>query len=113
MPHAGEFSIAATHPALPGHFPGRPVVPGVLLLAHALEAALALPHWAARIGVPPRLAVVKFPAPVLPGAGGATLRVAFDDLGTRVRFEVFDVARGGVAANGEWIAAAPMQARPA
>ncbi len=113
MPHASEFSIAATHPALPGHFPGRPIVPGVLLLANALEAALALPHWAARIGAPPRLALVKFPAPVQPGADGATLRIRFDDLGTRVRFEVFDVARGGVAASGEWIAAAPLQAGPA
>lgn len=114
MPHASEFAIAATHPALRGHFPGQPVVPGVLLLAQALEAALVLPQWAARIGAPPCLAVVKFLAPVMPGASGTTLRVRFDDLGTRVRFEVFDAAGGGrVAASGEWIAAAPSQASPA
>ena len=113
MPQASEFSIAATHPALPGHFPGRPVVPGVLLLANALEAALALPHWAARIGAAPRLALVKFPAPVLPGADGATLRIRFDDLGTRVRFEVSAAASDGrAAASGEWIAV-PLQASPA
>jgi 3-hydroxymyristoyl/3-hydroxydecanoyl-(acyl carrier protein) dehydratase len=33
---AGDFTIPAEHPALPGHFPGRPVVPGALLLDHVL-----------------------------------------------------------------------------
>jgi len=30
--------IPSDHPALPGHFPGRPLVPGVLLLGHVLAA---------------------------------------------------------------------------
>lgn len=29
------ISFAADHPALPGHFPGNPMVPGALLLAAA------------------------------------------------------------------------------
>jgi 3-hydroxymyristoyl/3-hydroxydecanoyl-(acyl carrier protein) dehydratase len=31
--------ISASHPALPGHFPGRPIVPGAVLLQCVIEAA--------------------------------------------------------------------------
>lgn len=33
--------IAADHPALPGHFPGHPVVPGVVILDRVLDAVRA------------------------------------------------------------------------
>ena len=33
-----RFVIGHDHPALPGHFPGQPVVPGVVLLDRVLEA---------------------------------------------------------------------------
>ncbi len=52
------FTIPAEHPALPGHFPGRPIVPGVVLLDHVLEALAA--HANA-------LPSVKFLHPVRPG----------------------------------------------
>ena len=57
-----RFIIPADHPSLPGHFPGRPIVPGVVLLDRVVEAIEAgygpLP--------PLRLPQVKFLKPLLP-----------------------------------------------
>ena len=57
-----RFTIDATHPSLPGHFPGRPVVPGVVLLDRV--AAAVEKECNARIA---RLPQVKFLRPLLPG----------------------------------------------
>lgn len=58
------LTIAPEHPALPGHFPGTPIVPGVLLLDEALcavQASGARPFLRWRIGS------AKFVKPVRPG----------------------------------------------
>ncbi|HEY2133447.1 MAG TPA: hypothetical protein VGH36_10800 [Acetobacteraceae bacterium] len=60
--HAGRFSVPASHPALPGHFPGHPIVPGVVLLDHALELIRA----AVADGPMPPLVSAKFLAVVRP-----------------------------------------------
>ena len=57
-----EFSIPVDHPALPGHFPGRPIVPGVVVLDRVL-AAIEAQHGA--LG-PLRMPQVKFVQPLLP-----------------------------------------------
>ena len=62
----GETPLAvdARHPAYDGHFPGRPILPGVVLLA---EAMAVLESLASR---PPEgwtLASVKFPGSAAPG----------------------------------------------
>jgi 3-hydroxymyristoyl/3-hydroxydecanoyl-(acyl carrier protein) dehydratase len=57
-----RFTIDASHPSLPGHFPGRPVVPGVVLLDRI--AATIEHEWKTRIA---KLPQVKFLRPLLPG----------------------------------------------
>ncbi len=69
-----QFSIPPDHPSLPGHFPGRPIVPGVVLLERVIEA---IECKDGALG-PLRLPQVKFIQPLLPDeianivlAGGA------------------------------------------
>jgi 3-hydroxyacyl-[acyl-carrier-protein] dehydratase len=73
------FRIATTHPALPGHFPGHPIVPGVVLLD---RIAAALEQDGARLA---RIGVVKFLTPLKPDED-ATLAIARD--GTRITFRI-------------------------
>lgn len=100
-----RFTIAADHPSLPGHFPGRPLVPGVLLLDRVLQA-IELEHGA--LGLL-RLPQVKFLQPLLPGEQA---RVELEPLGAPVgatdasprwRFRVWRDAT--LLASGEVVAA--------
>ncbi|RQS08068.1 beta-hydroxyacyl-ACP dehydratase [Burkholderia sp. Bp9002] len=95
--HAATFTIPADHPALPGHFPGHPIVPGVVLLDHAITAigaALNRPLHAWRLGS------AKFPSAAAPGE---PLDLAFDAAASgAIRFTVRagrrDVATGVLSA---------------
>lgn len=79
-PYRISFRIDADHPALPGHFPGQPVVPGVVLLD---RVAAAVAQW--QRGTLRQLAQVKFLQPLLPGQE-AELLLSAD--GERVRFRI-------------------------
>ena len=58
-----ERVIAAHHPALEGHFPGNPVVPGALILDEVLQAAR---QWRGDIRLK-EIRSVKFSSPLKPG----------------------------------------------
>ena len=102
--HRVAVTIALDHPAFAGHFPGRALLPGVALLAEVLEAALDVPALAHLVGAAPRLAVVKFLAPVLPGA---ELTLELTGHPASLRFEVREGPGGTrLAASGQFDAAA-------
>jgi 3-hydroxymyristoyl/3-hydroxydecanoyl-(acyl carrier protein) dehydratase len=58
-----EKIFPADHPALPGHFPGNPIIPGAVLLA---EAAQAIAQDLSAAG-PLQVQSAKFLRPVRPG----------------------------------------------
>ena len=97
---APVLNIGPDHPALAGHFPGMPVVPGVVLLdeaLHAIGAALGADLSACRI------ASVKFLSPVLPQQRIEVLHDSGD--GGAIRFTLMHggrkVASGVIHRNAE------------
>lgn len=89
-----HFRIPANHPCLAGHFPGHPLVPGVVVLEQVLAAA-------GRAGSPLagalRLPQVKFLAPLYPEQDA---QVVLDGQAPRWKFRVEGpdgtIARGEV-----------------
>lgn len=117
--------IAADHPALAGHFPGNPLIPGALLLdeaLHAIEQAHADGHGRdAGRGAPPpqgwQIEVVKFlrtaraaeplQLTVRPDAGSAGMRYDFD-----ISADGQPIVRGRVAVRAPAAAVHRTAARP-
>lgn len=62
--HALPLAVAADHPAYAGHFPGQPILPGVVLLDEALTALAALQGSSATRC---EIKSAKFFSPVEPG----------------------------------------------
>lgn len=92
-----QFIIPADHPSLPGHFPGQPVVPGVVLLDRVIEAIEAghdpLPAL--------RMPQVKFLKPLLPGQSA---EIELSGEAPRWRFRILRAQE--LLASGEVVAAA-------
>ncbi len=105
---ASALTVGADHPAFDGHFPGRPILPGVALLAEVLEAAFAEPALARSLGPAPRLLAAKFFVPVAPGASLAIVwRATAKSLDWNVNDGTHDVASGKFARNDASPAATP------
>ncbi|HEX4510607.1 MAG TPA: hypothetical protein VH328_11020 [Burkholderiaceae bacterium] len=94
---AFDYTLAADHPALPGHFPGRPLMPGALLLAEVVEVARTQPDLGERYARGATLIAAKFLAPVEPGA---RLRFVLDWDDVGLRFAV--TGAGRAVAEGRW-----------
>ena len=78
---ARRRAITADHPSLAGHFPGNPIVPGVVILEEVMQA---FEDWwpGSRVAGMP---VVKFLAPLRPGQ---PFTIRFMESGARgIRFE--------------------------
>lgn len=99
-----DFSIPHEHPTLPGHFPGRPVVPGVVVLDRVFAAIEAERGPLGAV----RLPQVKFLQPLLPGER-ARVELDADAAATAAQRWRFRVLRedGTLLASGELAAQAP------
>lgn len=96
MPHL--FTVPHDHPALPGHFPGQPVVPGVVVLDAVLAAIAAEGHAVGAL----RLPQVKFVQPLRPDEAATVALQAMPGDGRRWRFRV--EREGVLLAAGEVVA---------
>ena len=96
-----EFVIDPSHPGLPGHFPGAPVVPGVVVLAPAVAAIEAVRGPLGAV----RLPQVKFLQPLLPGEQADVELTDLVSEGAAPRWR-FRVSRGdALIASGEVVSA--------
>ena len=93
--------VPPDHPSLPGHFPGRPIVPGVLLLDLIAEQfAVSQPNIERLIGIPS----AKFQRPVLPNETvTVSMRIvpSEDPKSLRARFQA--TVNGRSAAEGTFV----------
>lgn len=78
---ARRRAIAADHPSLAGHFPGNPIVPGVVILEEVMQAFAEGWPGSQVAG----MSVIKFLAPLRPEQG---FTIRFAESGERgIRFE--------------------------
>jgi 3-hydroxyacyl-[acyl-carrier-protein] dehydratase len=89
------FEVRADHPAFDGHFPGRPILPGVALVAEAMAALERSTGTEARDWI---LESAKFACPVAPGTRLAIIHR--DESPRRVRFEIR--SENGLVASGSF-----------
>jgi len=75
-------AIRADHPSLPGHFPGAPLVPGVVILDEVLAALLEWHRDCQLTGI----RTVKFLVPLKPEQPFTICFSVSDDAGAEVAF---------------------------
>jgi 3-hydroxymyristoyl/3-hydroxydecanoyl-(acyl carrier protein) dehydratase len=94
-----ELHVPTRLAGIEGHFEGDPLVPGVMQIGWALDAAAALLGETPRVR---RLDAVKFPALLRPGTI-VRVEVQLFEAGTRLRFTIS--VDGDVTATGRCVLA--------
>ena len=97
-----SLPIAADHPAYAGHFPGQPILPGVVLLDAALHALAGVLGNPAASG---QIKSAKFLSPVVPGEA-LTLHYSASPAGG-FRFDIRCAARTVASGAAAFAQAAP------
>ena len=82
MTFEARRAISANHPSLPGHFPDRPLVPGVVILDEVLTALVEWRKDCQLAGI----RTVKFLVPLKPEQTFTICLSASDDGGREVNF---------------------------
>lgn len=95
-----SFVIPASHPAMPGHFPGEPIVPGVVILSQVVQA-IGDCFPAAELGA---LQNARFHRPLKPGE---ECRIDIRLNADRVHFELgvanADGGKNVIVTSGQWL----------
>lgn len=93
------FMIPASHPAIAGHFPGDPIVPGVVILNQVVDA-IADGFPAVELGA---LQKARFHRPLGPGEDcRIDVRLTPERVSFEVRTTHVSAAENGTIASGQW-----------
>jgi 3-hydroxyacyl-[acyl-carrier-protein] dehydratase len=104
-------NVTSNEPHLQGHFPGNPIMPGVLLLeAMAQTAGLLLPAGSSAFLA--QIKEARFLRPVIPGDQVRIEATRLTGLGTLHRFTVKAFVEGAIAAEAEIVLAVTTQVTP-
>ena len=97
---AGVWAVSGKEPFFAGHFPGRPVVPGVLLVEALAQVSGLSGQWPAGADVRLAHADVRFDEAVVPPAEIVLESRFTREMGTLRQYEVVATAGGAVVARG-------------
>jgi 3-hydroxyacyl-[acyl-carrier-protein] dehydratase len=97
---SGVWAVTGKEPFFAGHFPGRPVVPGVLLVEALAQLSGLSGNWPANADVRLAHADVRFEQGVVPPAEIVLESRFVREMGTLRQYEVSATLRGAVVARG-------------